>query len=233
MEADRSRGALARRGFLAGLVGVCSGCVLSACSAAGAPAAGPYGAAASSGTRTGRPSGPTASSGGPGHRHGTASSRTPSPADEPTTASAATTPSTSRGDGAGGDGSTGGHHASRSPSASSEPPQHTRSPTPSPSQTTSDPGMALAALSSVPVGGAFVVQRFRVVLTQPTAGVVHGFSALCTHQGCIVGDGAGELLCPCHGSRFSMTDGSVIQGPAQNPLPAQRVRVVNGYVYPA
>jgi cytochrome b6-f complex iron-sulfur subunit len=91
--------------------------------------------------------------------------------------------------------------------------------------------MLLAPLSAVPVGGAYVVQRYKIVLTQPTAGTVHGFSALCTHMGCVVAAGSGELACPCHGSRFALADGSVIEGPAQRPLGVQPVKVVDGNVY--
>ncbi len=39
----------------------------------------------------------------------------------------------------------------------------------------------------------------------------------CTHVGCKVVFEGGEVVCPCHGSRFA-TDGSVLEGPAKLPL---------------
>ncbi len=54
-----------------------------------------------------------------------------------------------------------------------------------------------------------------------------GFTALgttCTHLGCSVRPGKGQLQCPCHGSSFDLT-GAVIRGPAQRPLSRYPVSV--------
>jgi Rieske Fe-S protein len=78
--------------------------------------------------------------------------------------------------------------------------------------------------SDVPVGGGKILNE--VVVTQPTAGTFKAFSAICTHQGCLVGGVAnGTITCPCHGSAFSATDGSVKNGPAMAPLPTKTVTV--------
>ena len=81
--------------------------------------------------------------------------------------------------------------------------------------------------ADVPVGGGTVVVGAQVVVTQPTAGEFKAFSAVCTHQGCVVArvvqDGAIE--CVCHSSRFSATDGSVLAGPATSPLATKPVTV--------
>jgi Rieske Fe-S protein len=84
----------------------------------------------------------------------------------------------------------------------------------------------LAATSQVPVGGGKILSDQKVVLTQPAAGTFKGFSAVCTHQGCIVDAVSGGTIdCPCHGSRFSISDGSVVTGPAASPLPPVSIKV--------
>jgi len=89
----------------------------------------------------------------------------------------------------------------------------------------------LAALTDVPVGGGTVLAAQKLVLTQPTAGTVKAFSAICTHQGCTVSEvSGGTINCPCHGSRFRIADGSGAGGPAPAPLPSVAVTVANGKV---
>ena len=64
-------------------------------------------------------------------------------------------------------------------------------------------------------------------LLSATGDRVRAFSAICTHQGCTVeyDESAGRLQCPCHGSAFDPSDGSVVQGPAEQPLAAVDVVV--------
>jgi Rieske Fe-S protein len=88
------------------------------------------------------------------------------------------------------------------------------------------PSGAIAKTSEVPVGGGKIFAADKVVLTQPTAGDFKAFSAVCTHQGCVVAEVKGEDIdCNCHGSKFSITDGSVVNGPATKPLEALKVTV--------
>lgn len=85
---------------------------------------------------------------------------------------------------------------------------------------------ALAATSDVPVGGCFVVSSAKIVVTQPTEGDFKAFSAVCTHQGCLVESSSeGDIPCPCHASKFSLEDGSPISGPASSPLEAVDITV--------
>lgn len=48
---------------------------------------------------------------------------------------------------------------------------------------------------------------------------VKAFSAICTHEGCVVGwsESDQDIECPCHGGEFD-TDGKVIAGPPPAPL---------------
>ncbi|MFF9494821.1 Rieske (2Fe-2S) protein [Streptomyces flaveolus] len=95
-------------------------------------------------------------------------------------------------------------------------------------------GGALAATADIPEGGGKVFADQKIVVTQPTAGEFKAFSAVCTHQGCAVKDVSdGVINCPCHNSKFSITDGSVQGGPAPKPLPAVQITVSGDSIKPA
>lgn len=84
----------------------------------------------------------------------------------------------------------------------------------------------LGTASDIPVGGGKVFGDAGVVVTQPDEGTLRAFSAECTHRGCTVEKVAdGTINCGCHGSRFAIEDGSVVRGPAEEPLPKKQVEV--------
>jgi Rieske Fe-S protein len=90
---------------------------------------------------------------------------------------------------------------------------------------------ALGTTSEIPVGGGKIFTAEKVVVTQPTKGEFKGFSAICTHMGCTVDKVAdGTIDCPCHGSKYSVTDAHVVHGPAPKPLPAKNIKVANGKI---
>lgn len=82
-----------------------------------------------------------------------------------------------------------------------------------------DTGGPLTPTADVPVGGCAVFAAQKVVVTQPTEGDFKAFSAVCTHRQCTVSNSTeGVIPCMCHGSEFSLADGSVVRGPATEPL---------------
>jgi nitrite reductase/ring-hydroxylating ferredoxin subunit len=65
------------------------------------------------------------------------------------------------------------------------------------------------------------------------AGRIFVLAEKCSHLGGPLADGKLEgetVTCPWHGSKFSLRDGSVINGPATYSQPCFEVRVRNGQV---
>lgn len=95
----------------------------------------------------------------------------------------------------------------------------------------SSSGSPLASVDDVPVGGGVIIAEPAVVITQPAQGEYRAFVAICPHQGCLVSEVVdNEIICPCHGSRFSASDGAVLEGPARQGLSAAGVAVEGGSV---
>lgn len=87
-------------------------------------------------------------------------------------------------------------------------------------------GGVLAKKSDIPVGGGKIFGAELVVVTQPTAGTFVAFSAICSHQQCVLAKVEGGMInCGCHNSRFSLTDGSVKGGPATAPLERKQLKI--------
>lgn len=78
----------------------------------------------------------------------------------------------------------------------------------------------VAKLSDVKVGATATgkVNGKTVVIFRPEETKVIAYDAACTHAGCPVAPAGPDFECPCHGSSFKGSDGSVITGPAREPL---------------
>lgn len=88
------------------------------------------------------------------------------------------------------------------------------------------PGQELTTTADIPVGGGKIFKDEQVVVTQPTDGEFKAFTSICTHQKCPVANVSdGTINCTCHGSRFSITDGSVTKPPATQPLAEKKITV--------
>jgi Rieske Fe-S protein len=106
---------------------------------------------------------------------------------------------------------------------------------PTPQPTSSSPaapvGTEVSTVDAIADGGGAVLADQKLVLVR-SGPDVHGFSAVCTHAGCLVDTVTnGEIRCPCHGSVFAVADGSVVSGPASSALATVPVTVHDGKVY--
>jgi len=69
------------------------------------------------------------------------------------------------------------------------------------------------------------------VLLHRASGTVLAVHDRCSHRGCSLASGRvtdGVVECPCHGSRFRLSDGEVLRGPATAPQPSFEVRESGG-----
>ena len=103
----------------------------------------------------------------------------------------------------------------------------------------SSDGPVRIAAADIPVDGGKIFPDLGpdgVVVTQPAAGQFRAFSATCTHRGCLVAAiSDGTINCPCHGARYSIQDGSVVQpgdgvGATTTALPPKQLSVAGGTI---
>lgn len=60
------------------------------------------------------------------------------------------------------------------------------------------------------------------------------YNARCTHAGAPLFEGKIEgnfIVCPWHDAKFSIIDGSVIEGPATEPLKAHPITIKDNFLY--
>ncbi|SDB83143.1 Ferredoxin subunit of nitrite reductase or a ring-hydroxylating dioxygenase [Raineyella antarctica] len=94
------------------------------------------------------------------------------------------------------------------------------------SDTSGGSGSGGIPVKDVPVGSAYIQQNGDYVVIQPTAGHFRAFSRVCPHAGCKVNKVEGDnIVCPCHGSRYSVVDGSRVSGPTPRGLTEVPVKV--------
>ena len=134
------------------------------------------------------------------------------------------------------------------PSSAAPAPAATPSHTPpAPAKTSSSPapattpskvsGYLVAHLSDLTDGQSKVVSakdltgQLKFIALYLAGNVVIAHSAICTHQGCTVGESGKQLACPCHGSVYNAQTGAVINGPAPLPLPEYKVAQIGNDIY--
>ena len=98
-----------------------------------------------------------------------------------------------------------------------------------------DEGAKAVGRSRIPLLKAAGIGRTkegRITLAN-VAGTVYAIDDTCSHRGCSLGDGkldGSTIQCACHGSRFDVTSGAVVRGPAEDPVRSYPVHVANGEV---
>ncbi len=110
--------------------------------------------------------------------------------------------------------------------------------TPTPEQESFSGGLLTQAiaLEDLPPGDSIqlAVGANQVLIYRENDDTVHAYSAVCTHQGCVVGvnddDPSAPFICPCHASNFDKTTGDAVAGPAQRPLTRHTTAIENGWI---
>jgi nitrite reductase/ring-hydroxylating ferredoxin subunit len=92
--------------------------------------------------------------------------------------------------------------------------------------------VTVTTIKDVPAGemAAFDVGGNKIAVAN-VEGAFHAFDDMCTHQQCSLADGdldGTTVTCPCHGSQFDVTSGTVLAPPAVRPVRSYRVRVEGG-----
>lgn len=89
-----------------------------------------------------------------------------------------------------------------------------------PIPTTGTP-VRVGKLTDVPVGATATgkANDVNVVIFRADETTVLAYSDICTHAGCQVAPSGADFKCPCHGSVFKGSDGTVSTGPAKVALP--------------
>lgn len=93
----------------------------------------------------------------------------------------------------------------------------------------------LPEISSITAGAmeSFNVGGRRVAVAN-VAGTFFAFDDTCTHRGCSLATGqlsGTTVTCRCHGSEFDVRTGTVLKGPAQQPVRTYRIDAETGVVH--
>jgi len=73
----------------------------------------------------------------------------------------------------------------------------------------------------------------RRVSVARVGGKLYAFDDMCTHEACPLSSGlltGTTLMCQCHGSKFDVTTGAVLQGPAEEALRTYEVHEQDGNI---
>lgn len=93
----------------------------------------------------------------------------------------------------------------------------------------------IAEIDSIPRNGIkYLVIEDHEVMIIHFENEFYCYNARCTHAGAPLFEGELEkdvIVCPWHNAKFSIIDGSVIDGPAKEPLKAFPVEIKDNFLY--
>ena len=96
--------------------------------------------------------------------------------------------------------------------------QAAEAPTSAPSSSSTGP-VDVGTKADYPKDGTIndkLTKTNRVIVVR-NEGKIYAMNSTCTHKNCAVKDKSGEIVCPCHGSRYSLY-GTATKGPAKGSL---------------
>ncbi len=89
--------------------------------------------------------------------------------------------------------------------------------------------MIVSSTRDIPLGSMIGIENdSKSVLIANVNGKFYAINNICTHMGCSLSNGTlrgNQVQCPCHGSTFDVTNGSLVHGPAKLPEPSFKVTV--------
>lgn len=91
----------------------------------------------------------------------------------------------------------------------------------------------VGAIEEIPVGGAkdtMSSQGIPLMVIRQDEETFVALEKKCPHLGCMVDLEDGELICPCHGAKFTL-DGTLIAGPSPRGLKQFEVKELDGNIY--
>ena len=89
------------------------------------------------------------------------------------------------------------------------------------------------AIADDSVVAYYLADRKRRISVARVDGRLYAFDDSCTHLQCPLSGGlltGTTIMCQCHGSRFDITTGAVMNGPATEPLQTYEVSEVDGAI---
>ena len=97
--------------------------------------------------------------------------------------------------------------------------------TATPSGSSAAAGPLTVKEADIPVGSGKIFPDAQAVITQPKRESSRRSAPSVRIMGCLVDSITTTINCPCHGSKYSIADGSVVNPPAPKPLPPKTIKV--------